>query len=107
MSDDPRVQQFLDKLLESHATPEVVCASCPELLPLVRDRWQQLSRLDAELDALFPPPDQAAPQLPDGAALPQIPGYEVEAVLGRGGVGVVFKVRHLNLNRPVALKMLL
>ena len=40
-------------------------------------------------------------------ALPRIPGYEVEAVLGRGGMGVVFRARHLPLNRVVALKMAL
>jgi serine/threonine protein kinase len=38
---------------------------------------------------------------------PEVPGYQVEAVLGRGGMGVIFKARHLKLNRPVALKMLL
>jgi serine/threonine-protein kinase len=42
MSDDPRVQQLLDELLDAHATPEEVCAMCPELLPVVRDRWLQM-----------------------------------------------------------------
>jgi serine/threonine-protein kinase len=107
MTDDPRVQQLLDELLASHATPEVVCASCPELLPLVSNRWRQMRRLRADLDALFPSPDEPTPRPPEGTTLPEIPGYEFEAILGRGGMGVVFKARHLKLKRLVAVKMLL
>ena len=55
MTDDPRVQQLLDELLASDTTPDEVCRACPELLPEVRARWQQVCRLRAELDGLFPP----------------------------------------------------
>jgi hypothetical protein len=62
-------------------------------------------RLHVELDAMFP--THREPSLRDHGDLPRIPGYEVEAVLGQGGVAVVFRARHLRLGRPVAIKMLL
>jgi len=108
---DPRLAGMLDELLISRATPEEVCAACPELLPELRRQWNELSKVRAELELLFPAADGDDASLPPHSFgqtdLPQIPGYEVEGILGRGGSSVVYRALHLRLNRTVALKMLL
>jgi serine/threonine-protein kinase len=53
------------------------------------------------------------PQMEDGdrtsgsvVPLPLIPGYEVLGVLGQGGMGIVYKARHVAPDRLAALKMI-
>ena len=48
-----------------------------------------------------------APMAADLRAGTRIAGYELESVVGRGGMGVVYRARQLRLNRVVALKMVL
>jgi hypothetical protein len=110
MPDEIRIQELLDNL-ESHQTPEDVCGNDAELLREVRARWEKMRRVNNQVDDLFP---ADAPTLKEGFAslqgtleLPQIEGYDVESVLGRGGMGVVFKAKHRKLNRFVAVKMML
>ena len=58
MSDELRIRKLLEEVLDSKRTPEEVCRECPELLEAVREQWERLQSIDAQIEALFPTPGQ-------------------------------------------------
>ncbi len=97
---------------------EELCREHPDLIEEVREQVGMLEAFDAALQT-----DRHRGTDPNGAAgmartvttgvrggpdlLPEVAGYELLGVLGKGGMGVVYRAVHRPLKRAVALKMIL
>jgi WD40 repeat protein len=108
---DPETETLIDLLVRweelrqqgKELTPEELCPDDLQLQAKLRERLARRQRLLAALD--LPGATRPAPAA-GPAALPVIDGYEIGELLGRGGMGLVFKATQTALKRPVALKLI-
>jgi serine/threonine protein kinase len=99
-------------------SPEELCAGCPHLLEAVKQAIGQLRQVDplfrqssqVTRAARTPIMTESRPTPPSNlerALALDIPGFQPLGVLGRGGMGAVYKVRHIESDQVMALKVIL
>lgn len=84
---------------------ETQCAGDTALKQAVEQRLALMDKLHQD-ETVVTRGGKSSPVEREVPPLPQIPNYEIQSVLGQGGMGVVYRAVHIPLHRAVAIKML-
>jgi serine/threonine-protein kinase len=117
-SRDSRLDEAVAEYLEAvdagrRPSPTDWLARFPDLAPELERFFGDQAQVRSLLGAIGTPP--VGPDTPGDGSLPPlstavptaIGEYDIVREIARGGMGVVYQARQRNLNRPVALKMIL
>lgn len=83
--------------------PEEYASRFPDFQALLQEAFEQVSDSGGAVTRV---PPKRKPREQGFAAGTIVRDYEIEAVLGSGGMGIVYRARQLTLRRTVALKMI-
>ena len=112
-NEEERLAVLMSDLADRSASGEeidiqAVIREHPEFMEEIRELWGAVVLADTVGSDVRDVELEDKPDITTVFTLPcKIGDYELIEEIGRGGMGVVYKARHLSLNRIVALKMLL
>jgi serine/threonine-protein kinase len=97
--EQPRLSDYAERFPEQRAVVDATFAEVKLRDPAPPPAEESLADTTLAADVASGPTLTCRPPV-------ELQGYEMLAELGRGGMGVVYKARHLALNRIVAVKMI-